>query len=613
MPTPSSRGPRYGGNAIADANARSNAQTAYASAKNRADIKSLRNNDMQALGKGVPKSILPAGGIHPNMSEADMKAATRRIMGYQGTLPPAEHMPGPQHMPGSAGAPAALPPSKDPAQLAADAATLKEFQASDPNKTGAANVAAAAGKGTMVQTPYGKAGSTNVTQGKGATWQEQVVANHPEIGVKGSPANLAFIDAYKNAQKAQGPNPDGSAGAPVDPHAIAQQVITQLAVQNGKGAAGPGAGKTAAANTAAGVNQPAQGPNATNFVSAGGGAEPPPPSAATTTGNAIRGAGEAIASAPGKLVNNVVGGAVKAGSDFASAVTGNPAAGQAVTHYANSAIGGVNSAVDATGHLIGHAVAALTGYGGTPAQPATAPVVRAHAPGGGEQFAQAPGGGGDFTPQPAQTTAATPTTAPASPTPTAQTPIAGYPGAYKTADGASHYPPSILQKGADALRPYVGNNPAVDSPLQKGIDLVRPALGPQSKEDFAAANSAKGTQSPQNAQPNGGDLDALNQHMAPSGLGQRMDPSSTAAGAQATPGESAPTNFKAALTPVIQPYSGASSTAGASPNSTVSPPSTSASGKAGIQPYTGNATNPAAEDDETKKAAPVAAEDPDAR
>jgi len=51
-------------------------------------------------------------------------------------------------------------------------------------------------------------------------WQQQIVNKHPEIGVAGSSANKAFVDAYKKA------NPNG--GAPSDHMALADSVVNGL-------------------------------------------------------------------------------------------------------------------------------------------------------------------------------------------------------------------------------------------------------------------------------------------------------------------------------------------------------------------------------------------------
>lgn len=576
----SSRNPYGGGNSIAQGEDMARRNLAFAAEVQRQNDKAQKTNNLQAAGARVPKSVLPVGGIHKGMSQADMDAANRAIAGYQGTLPAAPHMPGPTHMAGS-GPAAALPPSRDPAQLAADAAALKEFQDSDPNKAATSNattskLTAAAGKGEVVNTPYGPASSTDATEGKGATWQEQIANKYPEIAKKGSDANLAFVEAYKNAQKQQGPNPDGSPVAAINPHALADQVMKGVNFRNEQDNREPGA--TAALNP--------NGNNAATAIPSGfDTGAPPPPSAASQAGTAVRNAGQAVASVPSKItgaINNGIQGATNAAGDFATAVTGSPGAGQAVHNAVNSGIAGLNSAAGGVGHIIGHAVAALTGYGATPSTPPQGDVpavAHAHAPDGGEQIAQNEGGGGSFEAQPSQTrTAQTPTQPANSPT--------------------------------TGVQPYGSTTPNPNTAPDAATLAGRPGGG---------YYDAKGAQSPQNVTASGSNLDALNQHMVPGDLQQHMDPSSTAAGAQATPGEGGPTDFKSALTPQIQPYGGAAATAGASPSTTTSPSSTSpATRQVGIQPYSGNAAAAPTDDDEEKKkaaagssAAPVAANSDD--
>jgi hypothetical protein len=74
----------------------------------------------------------------------------------------------------------------------------------------AENVAKAQQTGMPVQTPYGSIGSD---------WQQQVMAKHPAIGIKGSQANTDFVKAYGDAK---------AAGGTVDPHAIAQSVMDNI-------------------------------------------------------------------------------------------------------------------------------------------------------------------------------------------------------------------------------------------------------------------------------------------------------------------------------------------------------------------------------------------------
>lgn len=67
----------------------------------------------------------------------------------------------------------------------------------ETNNTLAAN----AGKGNVVQTPYGTASSTDVKNGPGQNWQQQLVSKYPTLGIAGHPDNVAFVKAYKDAAK----------------------------------------------------------------------------------------------------------------------------------------------------------------------------------------------------------------------------------------------------------------------------------------------------------------------------------------------------------------------------------------------------------------------------
>lgn len=116
---------------------------------------------------------------------------------------------------------------------------IAEFRATDPNVAANTATTAAAGTGKSVVTPYGTASSrtaapaeatvaalnapaspikdANGTQtGVGRPgpakipWQNQVLAAHPEIGVKDSPQNKAFVAAYKGGKVQPGKELDFS-------------------------------------------------------------------------------------------------------------------------------------------------------------------------------------------------------------------------------------------------------------------------------------------------------------------------------------------------------------------------------------------------------------------
>lgn len=196
---------------------------------------------------------------------------------------------------------------------------VAQFQAGDPTK-------ALAGTGQTVITPYGAVASTTDKSGptslaervstptydeKGVqtgvgraspspqpNWQQQVVAQHPEIGVKDSPQNKAFLAAYNAEKTAKNLNPDGS---PKDHMALAQQ-----ALGSAKGAAGAGPAATGVA----------QGNPDTAAKQAGKAiGEIPSQVAQGVGGNAVAGGNAAV-----QLGQQAVG----AAKDFVAGVTGTP-------------------------------------------------------------------------------------------------------------------------------------------------------------------------------------------------------------------------------------------------------------------------------------------------
>lgn len=183
--------------------------------------------------KGLP-SAMPV--ISPSMKPSEIVEAQHRINYLKGR--PANAPIGPEPNDTSPSANAARAQEGAPAAnnlpfRGSTPAEIKDFFDSDPingtaAKTTAANVAAAAGTGNQVMTKYGPVSSTNVKNGPGATWEAQIAAKYPAIAIPGSQANKAFAAAYNTAIKQQGPNPDGSAGAPIDPHAIADQVMQNI-------------------------------------------------------------------------------------------------------------------------------------------------------------------------------------------------------------------------------------------------------------------------------------------------------------------------------------------------------------------------------------------------
>jgi len=50
-------------------------------------------------------------------------------------------------------------------------------------------------QGNQIHGPYGDASVSTATPP--ADWQQQIVQKHPDIGIAGTPANLAFVEAFK--------------------------------------------------------------------------------------------------------------------------------------------------------------------------------------------------------------------------------------------------------------------------------------------------------------------------------------------------------------------------------------------------------------------------------
>lgn len=90
-------------------------------------------------------------------------------------------------------------------------------------------VAQAAGTGQQVQTPYGTVGSRTASPYEISLEQQRaIVAAHPEIGIAGSPANLAFLAAHRTSMGTAGPTPGGAPLMPPDPMTLANQAMEGL-------------------------------------------------------------------------------------------------------------------------------------------------------------------------------------------------------------------------------------------------------------------------------------------------------------------------------------------------------------------------------------------------
>lgn len=500
---------------------------AYAGEVQRENDRAAKNNAMNALGKNVPASALPAGGIHKNMSQADQDAAVRAVQAYNGTTPPAAHMPGPTHMPanvpqmratpGGAPAVAVAPtfdkngnlkdaPSNPGATSTAQTGLNGAFRGSTPdeikdfyaNKPGSATspaavaTAANAGTGNTVDTPYGKVSSTDVNNGAGATWQQQIVSKHPAIGVKGSPENIAFVKAYGDA-KARGETPDH--------FALAENI------------AGPSGDQPLA------PARPEIAASASGVI--------PPKSTALQVGKVIHDApGKAastVANATGSAINSTVG----AAKDLYAGLTGQqptqPQPGdktpaQVAGDAALTALNATGKALVAPFSYASNLIhdSGVTAPGTTPAAPSPSP--------------NTPSTAGAYTGTPATPPAATPPASPAAPN------------------------PSPMQKGIDFIYPYAGNRDT-PSPMQKGLNFIRPYAGQQDTRN--------------NAQPDGyagaGKVDQNGNAPQTASSDPHADIHAATVNAITTAGQNAH-NAVNSSSPAAQPYTG-----NASPSSTPAP------------------------------------------
>lgn len=73
--------------------------------------------------------------------------------------------------------------------------------------------------GTPQPTPDQTAAATNKTGVQHPDWQQQLIANHPDVGFKGTAANTIFTHAHQAAV---------ASGKPFDPHELADKVLAPL-------------------------------------------------------------------------------------------------------------------------------------------------------------------------------------------------------------------------------------------------------------------------------------------------------------------------------------------------------------------------------------------------
>lgn len=120
---------------------------------------------------------------------------------------------GSQPQTGGRGVPTALANS-DAIQSALDRAT------GDTHSQYGTGSVSFAKPGTPEPTPAQTSAATTPT-GVQHSWQADVLSAHPDVGIAGSPANTAFVNAYKTAQ---------ASGQPIDHMALAEQTLSPLYV-----------------------------------------------------------------------------------------------------------------------------------------------------------------------------------------------------------------------------------------------------------------------------------------------------------------------------------------------------------------------------------------------
>lgn len=224
---------QYRPNPITQGDQAAEEREAYASKVQRDDANALQQGATRSLVNAATKAgyNLQPGAGSSGQSAANRADIARSVVAQNNGNHMAPNTPQmtATHMPSNAVG------DKSAAQVNADAATLKDFQASAPKKTAPAALANAAGTGKTVSTPYGTGSSTTSTTvpvkdptadqstgPKNLNWQQEIVKKYPAIGAPGSQANADFVAAWK---KAKATAPDGT---DPDHHAIADQVMKNI-------------------------------------------------------------------------------------------------------------------------------------------------------------------------------------------------------------------------------------------------------------------------------------------------------------------------------------------------------------------------------------------------
>lgn len=436
---------------------------------------------------------------------------------------------------------------KSAAQTATDAKALTDFRNSDPSKVAAQNVSDAAGTGKPVQTPYGPVSSRAAVAGEPMTnmigdrslgpqhpspapakdyalqqgkngglvpsmaAQQEILAQHPEIGVAGSPENQEFVKQFGEQTKGM------KAG---------DQFSNHLDVASNS------------VETATPVN-----PSNPNRVPAN-----PPKTDAQQAGEKVAGAAKTVAGIPAQI-GAAADRAVQGVKEFANSATGTTGAGDALSAAGKAVNSIVNpmAPIATAGKLASAGVQALTGGPNGVSKPT------------GSQVADAR--------QAADKGAAGAYTGAGMATPPANSALArgGAGGAGGLATAASGIPPSTLPPPPPVVPPPAGppapgtgtsyaDHAAIHAQTVKAITNAG-----QNAHD--ALNDAQGRQSVQNTNP---DTDLATQHMVDPSLQQKMPSNAAGTGApmgqlQAPQGNQSSQNVTPS-TPSPVPYSGATAT-----------------------------------------------------
>lgn len=285
----------------------------------------LRRNELTAVQKdhdaAIAKGVLPTAlpELKEDMSRSDIRDAAGKIGYLAGgkTTSAQDHF-------GDLGAAPGERTAMGGALRGSTPAEIQDFYDSDPiNGTAAketqARVAAVAGTGQEVQTPYGKVSSRIAQSGEPMTPTigdrslgpqhpspptalDKVAAKYPDIAKGGSLENQAFAKAYNDAAHSRSAD-SGAETGPIDPMAIADKTMADVA-KNGPNADLP----TPEMPLSEAPPKPAA-----------------PPASGFAAGQAVRNApakaGGALESAGG-AIKNAVGAAGDAVDNFEAGLTG---------------------------------------------------------------------------------------------------------------------------------------------------------------------------------------------------------------------------------------------------------------------------------------------------